>query len=80
MGEEQKMEVLGKFTMLGISTSLEVETSIEPFMDEKDVPKLRVNCTFQLPLFDTFQVDGPDGPSPARDILQFYMQFNLVSK
>lgn len=80
MGEEQKMEVVGKFTMLGISTTLDVETSIEPYMDENDSPKLGVNCTFQLPLFDTFQVDGPDGPSPARDILQFYMQFNLVSK
>lgn len=78
LGKAQQMLVRGKFTMLGIDTPIDVETTIEPFLDEKEQLKLRANCTFQLPLFEKFKLDGPDGPSPARDILQFYMQFNLI--
>ncbi len=77
IGVPQKMLVKGQFTMLGISTPIEVNTDIEAFVDEKEEVKLQVNCTFQLPLFDKFKLDGPDGPSPAKDNLQFYMKFNL---
>ncbi len=77
LGVSQKMEVEGVFTMMGIPIPIVVDTEIEPFMAKNDVPKLQVNCTFQLPLFEKFNVEGPDGPSPAKDVLQFYMQFNL---
>ena len=76
-GKPQKLIVLGNFTMLGISIPVNVETIIEAIQEE-GLMKLAVKCDFQLPLFEKFKLKGPDGPSPAKDILQFYMKFNLI--
>ncbi len=80
VGQSEQLTVQGTFKMLGISIPIDVDTTIEPFINKKDELRLQVNCTFQLPLFDKFSVKGPDGPSPAKDILQFYMQFELITQ
>ncbi len=76
-GAYQKLNVFGTFTMLGISIPIEVESRIG-LVNEGGVTKMDVSCNFELPLFEEFRVKGPDGPSPAKDILQFYMNFKLV--
>ncbi len=76
IGKIDNMDVQGKFGMLGINTNVYVDTQIQPIVDDNEL-LLKVNCTFQLPLFEKFKVEGPDGPSPAKDILQFYMQFYM---
>lgn len=77
VGRREEMKVKGTFQMMGISIPIEVNTQIEPIFQDKDILNLSVNCTFQLPLMEAFGVLGPDGPSPAKDRLQFYMRFNM---
>jgi len=70
----------GRFTMMGIATDLKVDGRMLSFLDENENLRLEVNCSFELPLFDIFKVEGPDGPSPAKDRLQFFMKFYLEPK
>ena len=67
----------GKFTMLGRTIQLFAEGQIMPKINENDEMRLQVNCTFNLPLFESFRVEGPDGPAPAKNTLQYFMKFNL---
>ncbi len=76
-GQVTHFDAKGIFTMLGIETTLDVPTQIEPVINAEGEVRLKVNATFQLSLYEQFKVKGPDGPSPAKDILQFYMQFYL---
>ncbi len=80
VGKTEKCVVKGTFTMLGISIPINVETEIEPIANNNEPIRLVVTSTFDLPLFDKFKVEGPDGPSPAKDVLQFFMKFNLIPK
>lgn len=77
MGKPANFLAKGKFTMLGRTIQLFAEGQIMPLINENDALRLQVNCTFNLPLFESFRVEGPDGPSPAKDTLQFFMKFNL---
>lgn len=79
LGKTASLVMKGEFTLLGITTPIEVDTQMEPFIDNNGKVKLTVNCTFALPLMEKFGVKGPDGPSPAKDNLQFYLQFNMVA-
>jgi len=77
MGDEKQIEIPGTFTMLGISIPLVVEANLLPTY-EQGLQKLSVSCTFHLSLFESFKIEGPDGPSPAKDHLRFFMKFNLI--
>lgn len=77
LGNANDIRVKGRFKMLGITIPLEVPARIEPVLNTEGEIRLQVNTAFQLPLFDAFKVLGPDGPSPAKDTLQFYMKFYL---
>lgn len=77
LGQQQEMEIPGSFRMMGVTIPISVNAQIEPQVDDKGHVILGINCTFQLPLFEAFGVEGPDGPSPAKDKLQFYMRFNM---
>ena len=74
IGRVTTFEVTGTFTLLGISKKVDVVANIEPVFVAEEL-QLQVNASFQIPLKKQFGVDGPDGPSPAKDILQFYMKF-----
>ncbi len=76
-GTTTHLTLTGDFTLMDLTQQVEVEAHMRPFVDKKGDPKIGVNVSFQLPLFDQFGIDGPEGPSPAKDVLQFYMQFNL---
>ena len=80
VGRTENCVVKGKFTMIGISIPITVEAEIEPIVDDNQSIKLVVTCDFEVPLFDKFKIEGPDGPSPAKDVLQFFMKFNLIPK
>ncbi len=70
-------KVEGIFEMQGVEIPLAVETIFLPkYINGQAV--INATCTFQLPLFEHFKIKGPDGPSPAKDLLQFYMNFNLI--
>jgi len=77
VGTASEFIAKGIFTMLGIETPLDVPAQIEPLINTEGEARLQVSATFQLPLYSVFKVAGPDGPSPAKDNLQFYMKFLL---
>ena len=80
IGEVRICSGKGKFIMMGISIPIEIDLKVKPFMYDAKTPKLEIRCSFQLPLYEKFKVEGPDGPSPAKDVLQFYMKFNMESR
>ena len=80
VGKTVKSKVKGEFTMVGISIPISVESEIEAIVENNQTIKLVVTCDFELPLYDKFKIEGPDGPSPAKDVLQFFMKFNLIPK
>ncbi len=77
LGNPEAFVAKGKFTMMGRTIQLFAEGQIMPVKNENDEIRLQVNCTFNLPLFDAFRVEGPDGPAPAKNTLQYFMKFNL---
>ncbi|MEM7106053.1 MAG: YceI family protein [Bacteroidota bacterium] len=74
-GESEQISVNGDFTMMGISIPIKVQAQLEPILDAEGNPKLQVEASFKLPLKEKFGVDGPDGPVPASETLDFYLNF-----
>jgi polyisoprenoid-binding protein YceI len=69
--------VTGKFMLKGQSIPLNSMTQIEPVMGEDGRPRLLVNGSFKIDL-RTFDIEGADGPAPARHMLVF--ELNLILK
>jgi polyisoprenoid-binding protein YceI len=69
--------VAGQFTLKGKSIPLTSMTQIEPIMAEDGQPRLLVSGTFKIDL-RTFDIEGADGPAPARHLLLF--DLNLILK
>jgi hypothetical protein len=67
--------VAGKFTLKGKSIPLTSMTQIEPVMSEDGRPRLLVSGSFKIDL-RTFNIEGADGPAPARHMLLF--DLNLI--
>jgi len=69
--------VAGKFMLKGKSIPLTSMTQIEPVMGEDGRPRLLVSGSFKIDL-RTFDIEGADGPAPARHMLLF--DLNLILK
>jgi polyisoprenoid-binding protein YceI len=69
--------VAGKFSLKGKSIPLTSMTQIEPVMGEDGRPRLLVSGSFKIDL-RTFNIEGADGPAPARHMLLF--DLNLILK
>ncbi len=69
--------VAGKFMLKGKGIPLTSMTQIEPIMDADGRPRLLVNGSFKIDL-RTFDIEGADGPAPARHTLVF--DLNLILK
>ena len=74
-GTATQVQVTGVFEMMKKKIDLVVNTQIEPGLDDQGKPQLMVSASFQLPLTAAFGVAGPDGPSPAKDNMMFYLNF-----
>jgi hypothetical protein len=61
----------------GQSIPLTSMTQIEPVMGEDGKPRLLVSGAFKIDL-RTFDIEGADGPAPARHMLLF--DLNLILK
>jgi len=68
--------VAGKFTLKGKSVPMTSITEIEPIMAEDAKPRLLVRGAFKIDL-RTFNIEGADGPAPARHMLLFDLNFIL---
>ena len=67
--------VEGTFELKGKPIPLTSVTEIEPILDEAGKPRLLIYGTFKIDL-RTFDIEGADGPAPARHTLLF--DLNLV--
>ena len=69
--------VAGIFTLKGKKIPLTSKTEVEPVIGEDGKPRLLVRGAFKIDL-RIFNIEGADGPAPARHILLF--DFNFVLK
>jgi hypothetical protein len=69
----------GKFSLKGKSVPLTAITEIEPVMTEDGQPRLLVRGAFKIDL-RTFDIEGADGPTPARHTLVLDLNFILKEK
>ncbi len=67
----------GRFSMVGVSVPLELRVLLDPVLDAAGDALLIASGSFELRLAEPFDISGPDGPSPAKDTLQFDFQFAL---
>ncbi|MBT8364235.1 MAG: YceI family protein, partial [Deltaproteobacteria bacterium] len=68
--------VEGTFELKGKPIPLTSVIEIEPILDEAGKPRLLINGTFKIDL-RTFDIEGADGPAPARHTLLFDLNFVL---
>ena len=71
--------VIGAFTLKGKSIELTCPAEFELVIGEDDTPNLLIRSTFKIDL-RTFNIEGADGPEPARFTLLFDVNAILKSK
>jgi polyisoprenoid-binding protein YceI len=71
--------VEGTFELKGKRIPLTSVTEIEPILGEDGKPRLLIHGNFKIDL-RTFEIEGADGPAPARDTLLFDLNFILQEK
>jgi hypothetical protein len=71
--------VSGQFSLKGRRVPLTSVTEIEPIMAEDGRPRLLVGGSFKIDL-RTFDIEGADGPAPARHLLLFDLNFILQER
>lgn len=69
--------VSGKFSLKGKSVPLTSITEIEPIIGEDGKPRMLVRGAFKIDLRN-FNIEGADGPAPARHML--LLDLNLILK
>ncbi|MEM9985191.1 MAG: YceI family protein, partial [Bacteroidota bacterium] len=68
-------KVSGTFELMGKKRPVEVIAKISPIIDSQGQARLLVNTSFELNVVKDFKIKGPDGPSPAREIMEFNLSF-----
>ena len=67
----------GRLEMLGAVVPLSVSAQAEAGTDDAGASILDVRATFRVRIGAAFGLQGPDGPAPANDTLEFYARFEL---
>ncbi len=74
-GEMVQAMMHGTFTMKNVPITITVPTLFEPVVGADGKPRLVMRGGFEIPL-TPFNIEGPDGPSPAAETLVF--EFDLM--
>ncbi len=67
----------GTFTMKGVEIPLDVQAEITPTVNDEGLPRLNVTAQFSIRLLEPFEIEGPPGPDPANDTLEFFLTFPM---
>jgi polyisoprenoid-binding protein YceI len=78
-GQQTAAQIQGLFTLKGKTVPLTSMAEIEPVIADNGKPNLLIRGKFKIDL-RTFQIEGADGPSPARHTLLFDANFRLRGK
>jgi hypothetical protein len=76
-GHVNQFSVSGLLEFMAVQAPLMVTAEMEPVLDDAGAPRLRVQAAFSLRLKEKYGLDGPDGPQPAADTMEFYLNFLL---
>ncbi|MEN0046115.1 MAG: hypothetical protein AAF806_03540 [Bacteroidota bacterium] len=79
-GETLNTTVQGTFELMRKKHPVEVVAQITPIVDATGQALLQVSASFELNVVDDFGIKGPDGPSPAREMMQFDLNFLMKDK
>ena len=71
--------VSGMFTLKGKKIPLSAKTEFEPVIGEDGKPRLLIRGAFKIDL-RIFNIEGADGPAPAKHILLFDLNFILKER
>ena len=74
-GRAARLQASGVFQMMGLDLPITVRGDVEPVIGAHGRPQLHVRAAFEVRLSTPFGISGPDGPEPARDTLEFYLDF-----
>ncbi|ANM29505.1 hypothetical protein ABI59_07790 [Acidobacteria bacterium Mor1] len=77
-GNLSRVAAKGTFTMMGQEIPLDVAAQLEPIVGDDGKPRLHVQAGFEIRLMEPFGVEGPDGPAPANDTLQFHLDVLML--
>ena len=78
-GQQSVAQIQGRFTLKGKTVPLTSMAEIEPVISDNGNPYLLIRSTFKIDL-RTFEIEGADGPAPARHTLLFDANFKLKGK
>ncbi len=67
----------GELDFMGVTAPIDVTAQMEPVLDEQGAARLQVYASFSLRLKEKYKLDGPDGPAPSNDTMQFFLNFLL---
>ncbi len=70
----------GELEFMGIKTPVDVTAQMEPVLDDQGAARISVYASFSLRLKEKYNIDGPDGPAPSNDTMQFFLNFLLKPK
>ena len=74
-GETLPLRVKGTFELMRKKQDVDVVAQLTPVLDEAGNPLLMVSASFELNVVDDFRIKGPDGPDPARKMMEFELNF-----
>lgn len=77
-GTSSQAVAQGTFSLLKVDIPLDVRAQIEPVVGDDGQPRLWVRAQAQLRIGEAFGLEGPDGPSPARDTVVLVLDFEMV--
>ena len=78
-GSLSPVAVNGSFILKGKSKQMAARGELEPIVDEDGQPRLLVRVAFQIDLVE-FEIEGADGPAPARNTVLFDINMKFKGK
>ena len=78
-GQQTAARIRGQFSLKGKTVPLISMAELEPVIADTGKPHLLIRSTFKIDL-RTFNIEGADGPAPARHFLLFDANFRLKGK
>lgn len=79
IGETTFIKINGLFKLMKKEQPVEVSAQITPIIGVDGDIVLQVSAAFFLNVVDDFGIKGPDGPSPARKMMSFDLNFLMTS-
>ena len=76
-GKSTPITVEATYGMIGIETAVTAVGTLTPDLDPTGEPRLRIEATFEVPIYEQYGIRGPDGPDEARNRLLFTISANL---